>query len=164
MTERCQYVVDSLRAEVAEYGRLIQLFEEQQALLFKRDAAGVLRVTRSIDEQAEVLMESRRARETAAGDLARSEGLVEAPTLGAILPLVSAEARPLLDALVSEVNRAAGRLRRVCRHNRLFLIRTIENHQELLRRLRPGSFTKVYAPNGSVTVASPRFAAFAAEG
>lgn len=163
MTELCQSLVDCLRAEVTEYGSLIQLFEEQQRFLFKRDAAGVLRITGSIDRQAQVLLECRKKREAAVGELAKSEGLAGPPRLGSILPAVCDEARPLLQALVQEVNRAAGRLRRVSRHNRLFLIRTIENSQELLRRLRPGSFTKVYAPNGSVAIAG-RHTAFAAEG
>lgn len=165
MTEFWQPIVECLRSEVTEYGRLIQLFEEQQALLFKRDAGGVLRVTGEIDEQADVLMDSRQKREAAAGVFARGKGLSGPPTLGAILPHITEEARPLLRALVSDVNRAAGRLRRVSRHNRLFLLRTIENNQELLRRLRPGSFTKVYSPSGNVMLSpARREAAFAAEG
>jgi hypothetical protein len=164
MTEGWQSMVDCLRCEVAEYAGLIRLYEQQQMFLFKRDAAGVLKITSAIDEQALVLLECRRRREIAACELAGTEGGSGMPTLGQILALVSEEARPLIRALVSDVNRAAARLRRVSRHNRLFLIRTIENHQELLRRLRPGCFTKVYAPNGSVTIASPPYAAFAAEG
>lgn len=165
MSEFWKPIVEYLRSEVAEYGRLIQLFEEQQALLFKRDAGGVLRVTGEIDEQADVLMDSRKKREQAAGELARGKGLDGSTTLGGLLPHVAEEARPLLRALVSDVNRAAGRLRRVSRHNRLFLIRTIENNQELLRRLRPGSFTKVYSPRGNVSLSpSRRETAFAAQG
>ncbi len=165
MTEFWQPIVECLRSEVTEYGRLIQLFEEQQALLFRRDAGGVLRVTGEIDEQADVLLDSRKKREAAAGEFARGKGLAGPPTLGALLPHVSEDARPLLRALVTDVNRAAGRLRRVSRHNRLFLIRTIENNQELLRRLRPGSVSKVYNPNGNITLSSARgAAAFAAQG
>lgn len=159
-----QPIADCLRAELEEYGILIRLHEEQQGFLFKRDGASVLRMTKTIDSQAEVLMECRKKRVEAAVALIRSTTKGE-PTLDAILPLIPDDARPLLKALTAEVNRAAARLRRVSRHNRLFLIRTIENYQELLRRLRPGSFTKVYSPTGSVAVAPAyREAAFVAEG
>ncbi|HMD62014.1 MAG TPA: flagellar protein FlgN [Opitutaceae bacterium] len=160
-----QGMADSLRAELAEYGRLLQLFEEQQALLLKRDAPGVRRVTDAIDEQVEVVVECRRNREKATGNFARAHGMPDSSTLRSLIPLVLDEARPLMDALVADMNHMVSRLRRISRHNRLFLIRTIETHQEILKRIRPGSFTKIYSPNGRVTVAPfQRVAAFAAEG
>jgi len=160
-----QNMADCLRAEVAEYARLLALFEEQQALLFKRDAAGVLRLTCEIEEQVDKLLACRQNREAAVDDFAQNQRICGATTLCSLIAHVSAEAKPLLQALVSELNRLVGRLRRISRHNRLFLIRTIENHQDLLRRLRPGSFTRIYAPDGSVSVAAARgVGAFAAEG
>jgi flagellar biosynthesis/type III secretory pathway chaperone len=164
MSTTWQSVADCLRAELEEYGILIRLHEEQQGFLFKRDGASVLRMTKTIDEQTEILMETRKRRLAAAVALIRSTTEGE-PTLDSVISRVSPDARPLLKALAADVSRAAARLRRVSRHNRLFLIRTIENYQELLRRLRPGSFTKVYSPNGSIALApSYREAAFAAEG
>lgn len=159
-----QPIVECLRSELEEYGVLIQLHEEQQGYLFKRDGANVLRMTKTIDEQTQVLMETRKLRVAAAVALINSKTKSE-PKLDSVLAHVSDDAKPLLKALMADVNRSAARLRRVSRHNRLFLIRTIENYQELLRRLRPGSFTKVYSPNGSITLApSYREASFAAEG
>jgi hypothetical protein len=158
-------MADGLRNELTEYGHLLCLFEEQQALLFKRDAAGVVRVTNSIDEQVVVVKNCRFDRDRAAGEFARAHGMPEASPVRALIPLVLDEARPLLQALISDLSQIIGRTRRIARHNRLFLIRTIETHQELLRRFRPGSFTKVYAPDGRVTLAPlHRAATFAAEG
>ena len=158
-------MADGLRSELTEYGHLLRLFEEQQALLFKRDAAGVVRVTNAIDEQVVVVKNCRFERDRASGEFARAHGMPEMSPVRALLPLVLDEARPLLQALVSDLSKIIGRTRRIARHNRLFLIRTIETHQELLRRFRPGSFTKVYSPDGRVTLAPlHRAAAFAAEG
>jgi hypothetical protein len=157
-------MADSLRSELTEYGHLLSLFEEQQALLFKRDAAGVVRITNAIDEQVEVVKQCRHERDRATGEFARAHGMPESSTVRSLVPLVLDEARPLLQALVGDLNKIIGRTRRIARHNRLFLIRTIETHQDLLRRFRPGSFTKVYAPDGRVTLAPlHRAAAFAAE-
>jgi flagellar biosynthesis/type III secretory pathway chaperone len=158
-------LADSLRAEVAEYGRLLQILEEQQMCLMRREAAGVLRITNEIDAQVKLVARSRRAREGTTRDFANGQGLVETSTIRSLLPAFPAEAQPLLEALVADLNRLVRRVRRISRHNRLFLIRTIETHQELLRRIRPGSFTKIYSPAGCITVAPlHRAAAFAAEG
>jgi flagellar biosynthesis/type III secretory pathway chaperone len=160
-----QELADSLRAEVAEYGRLLQIFEEQQVCLMKREAAGVLRITNEIDAQVKVVAQSRRSREAMTRDFARDQGLPETSTVHSLLPVVPVEARPLMEALVEELERLVKRVRRISRHNRLFLIRTIETHQELLRRIRPGSFTKMYSSAGSITMAPfQRSAAFAAQG
>lgn len=165
MSEYWKLLAESLRTEVAEYGRLVQIFEEQQVHLLKREAADVLRTTNEIDQQVRIVAESRRSREGTTRDFARAQGLAEAATIRALLPAVPAEARPLIEALVDDLNRLVRRVRRISRHNRLFLIRTIETHQELLRRFRPGSFTKTYSNAGSVTVAPfQRASAFAAEG
>jgi flagellar biosynthesis/type III secretory pathway chaperone len=133
--------------------------------LLRREAAGVLRVTNEIDAQVKVVTQSRKEREMATGEFARARGLPETATVRSLLEHVPSEARPLLEALVAELNHLVRRVRRISRHNRLFLIRTIETHQELLRRIRPGSFSKIYSPAGCVTVAPlRRAAAFAAEG
>ncbi|MFZ1057480.1 MAG: flagellar protein FlgN [Opitutaceae bacterium] len=160
-----QVIADCLRSELAEYGRLLQIFEEQQVFLLKREAAGVLRATNEIDEQVRVVTRSRKERERATSEFAQAQGLPGSVTVRALLPHIPEEARPLLEALVEDLNRLVARVRRISRHNRLFLIRTIETHQELLRRLRPGSFSKIYSPAGNVSVAPlQRAAAFAAEG
>ncbi len=157
-------MADSLRSELTEYGHLLSLFEEQQTLLFKRDASGVVRITDAIDVQVEVLKQCRTERDRTTGEFARAHGMPESSTLRSLIPLVLDEARPLLQALVGDLTKIVARTRRLARHNRLFLIRTIDTHQELLRRFRPGSFTKVYAPDGRVTLAPlQRAAAFAAE-
>jgi flagellar biosynthesis/type III secretory pathway chaperone len=160
-----QALAEGLRTEVAEYGRLVQIFEEQQVHLLKREAADVLRTTNEIDQQVRIVAESRRAREDTTRGFARSQGFSEDSTIRSLMPAIPAEARPLIAALVEDLNRLVRRVRRISRHNRLFLIRTIETHQELLRRFRPGSFTKTYSNAGNVTVAPfPRASAFAAEG
>lgn len=163
MSASWQAIADSLRDELVQYGRLFGMFEEQQASLFKRDAAGALRVASAIDQQVEDLIQCRRKREEEAREFARVNGQDESSTLYSMIQFVPEDARPLLRALIVDMNLLVARLRRISRHNRLFLIRTIDNHQEILRRLRPGSFTKVYSQKGCVTMTSSRRASFAAE-
>jgi len=156
MSAPWQALADALRSEVSEYGRLLQLFEEQQRLLFARDPLGVWRTSDGIAAQVTVLEECRRRRSQASADFASAQGQPADATVRALLTVVADDARPLLRALVADVNQAVGRVRRIARHNRLFLIRTIECHQEWLRRLHPGALTHTYAPNGRLALTPVR--------
>ena len=148
-----QSVADCLRKELAEYGALLNLFEQQQECLFRRDADGVLRLGGELEDQAHILHDCRRNREQAVAELAAYCKMPAASTLRSLLPKIEADARPLLEALINEINHLLHRVRRTSRHNHTLLSRTLELHQETLRQLRPDSFTKTYAADGRVSVA-----------
>jgi len=63
------------------------------------------------------------------------------------------EARPLLQALIDEVNRLIHRVRRITRQNHLLLSRTVQLHQGLLRQFYPGAFTSTYSAFGRLSMA-----------
>ena len=147
-----QNIAECLRAELAEYGGLLSHFEEQQKFLFGRDASQVLRLSSMIEEQTNLLHNTRRQRENAVGAFAAANARPATSTLRSLLPLIEAAARPLIEALIGEVNRLLHRVRRVSRHNHTLLSRTVELHQETLRLARPDAFTQTYAPNGRMTM------------
>jgi len=147
-----QNIAGCLRAELAEYGGLLALFEDQQKFLFQRNADEVMRLSVAIEQQARDLQHCRRQRETAVAGFALRHARPGASTLRSLLPFVEADARPLVEALIDEVNHLLHRVRRVSRHNHTLLARTVELHQETLRLARPDAFTQTYAPNGRVTL------------
>jgi flagellar biosynthesis/type III secretory pathway chaperone len=156
MTSLWKTVAESLRAEVAEYGRLLHLMEEQRDLIFRRDPAAILLSNKSIQAQVDVLHECRRRREEVAAQLAQEHARPPNATLRSLVPLVAPEGRPLLEALIAEVNRLVHRVRRIMRLNERLLATAVDCQQELLRRLWPSAFTKTYAADGRVTVSTPR--------
>jgi flagellar biosynthesis/type III secretory pathway chaperone len=147
-----QLVAECLRQELVEYGALLRLFEQQQESLFKRDADSVLRLGSEIEAQAHILQTCRQNREQTVSRFAASFGLAETTTIRGLLPHVEADARPLLEALINEINHLLHRVRRTSRHNHTLLSRTLELHQETLRQLRPDAFSNTYAPNGRVSM------------
>ena len=159
-----QQLAECLRTELADYGGLLALFEEQQRALFSRHANEVLRLSTEIEGQARAVQSSRQRREDAVAAYATGLGQPPAATLRSLLPFVAAEARPLLEALIDEVNHLIHRVRRevsftVTRSSdstlgQSFITprRAKELHQEILRTLRPDSFTQTYAPNGRMTL------------
>src|SRR5437016_5710998 len=99
-----QSIAECLRQELAEYGELLRLFEQQQESLFKRDADGVLRLGGEIEDQAHILQDCRGRREQTVSAFAKSNGLPESSTLRSLLPHIEVAARPLLEALINEIN------------------------------------------------------------
>lgn len=154
-----QPLAEILRAELAEYGELLRLFEAQQHSLFERHPSDVLRYAGEIEAQALRLSECRARREKAVAEFATGLGQPGTSTLRSLLPLIEPEARPLLEALVNEVNALLHRVRRTSRHNRMFLARVVELHEDALREARPQAFTKTYSPVGRLSLAGARPAA-----
>lgn len=144
-------VADCLRQEISEYGAMLNLFEQQQRQLFARDAEGVMRLSADIEAQVRTLHDCRRTREEAVIAFATSRGEPAGATLRSLLPHFDADVRPLLEALITEVNLLVHRIRRTSRHNNALLARAVETHQQALRQLRPDSFPQTYAPNGRMT-------------
>jgi len=149
-------IADALRHEVADYGGLLHLFEQQQRSLFARDADGVLRLSAEIEQQVVALNARRRHREDRVAGFAVSRGADRAGTLRSLLPHFSDDVRPLIEALMNEVNVLIHRVRRVSRHNHTLLARAVETHQQTLRTLRPDAFTQTYSPSGRAALSAAR--------
>jgi flagellar biosynthesis/type III secretory pathway chaperone len=153
-TIQWEYIAECLRGELADYGGLLHLFEAQQRALFDREAGVVLQLANDIENHAHALARSRTLREQAVAAFALENDQPTTASLRSLLPLIEADARPLIEALINEVNALLHRVRRTSRHNHSLLSRTVETHQETLSLLRPNSFTKTYSPGGRVSVAS----------
>jgi len=149
-------LAECLRGEISEYGRLLRLIEDQHKLIFLRDPAAIVRLNPSLEAQVDVLNECRGRREEAARAFASGQGQPSARTMRALLPLVTAEGRPLLAALIAEINHLVHRLRRAMAINQRLLACSVEYQQELMRRLWPAAFTKTYAADGRVSISRLR--------
>jgi flagellar biosynthesis/type III secretory pathway chaperone len=150
-----QKIAECLRTELAEYGGLLGLFEAQQKFLFERDANEVLSLSATIEHRMQRLQECRQEREGVVAAFATAHAQPANATLRSLLPCVEAAARPLVEALIGEVNRLLHRVRRTSRQNHAYLSRTVVLHQELLQELRPNAFTRTYSPAGRVSIATP---------
>ena len=95
-------IADSLRAELAEYGSLLQLFEQQQAHLFGRDPDAVLRLSGEIEAQVARLHDCRARREQVSMEFAQAHGHPPGATLRSMLPSIASDARPLIEALINQ--------------------------------------------------------------
>ena len=116
-------LAECLRAEVDEYGGMLRLLEEQQLCLFRRDASRLQDLAVAVGEATQSADTVRRRREEAFRTFAAAQGCDAHATFRAVLPAIEASARPLIEALVLEVNRLVYRTRRFARQNHELLAR-----------------------------------------
>src|SRR5262249_1692655 len=112
MSNQWGFIAECLRAELADYGALLHLFEEQQRSLFNREPDTVLRLANETEAQARPVADSRCRREQAVATFAEDRGRPTTTSLRAMLSEIEVDARPLLEALITEVNMLVHRVRR----------------------------------------------------
>ncbi|MEI6590283.1 MAG: flagellar export chaperone FlgN [Verrucomicrobiota bacterium] len=156
MTKSWQSIVECLREEISEYGQLLNLFAAQQDLIFKRKPNEVLELSSKIHAQVEILETRRSEREAKVRDFAISHGLDADSTLRSMVQYFDAEARPLLVALIADVNLLIHRVRRSLRLNHRLLSCMVDSHQAVLKRVQPDSFNTTYSAMGRVTSSAVR--------
>ncbi len=149
-------IAEHLRRELSEYGGLLHLYDQQQRGIFDRQPDAVLRLSTAIRIQVGLVAESRQLREQVVTQFADAHGRPANSTLRELLPHVDPDARPLLEALIAEINLLLHRVRRTHRQNHTLLSKAVAMHQETLQLLWPNSFTRMYSPAGMVSVASGR--------
>ena len=137
MSKDWELIAQCLRAELADYGGLLNLFEEQQRTARSGDSETVLNFATRIEAQARLVAQTRARRERAVATFADENGRPASASLRAMLSLIEPDARPLLKALITEVNILLHRVRRASRQNHSLLSRAAEVHLETLQHLRP---------------------------
>jgi len=154
MNEPWTIIADALRTEIAGFGGLLNLFEQQQRSLFARDTDAVLRLSAEIEAHSQEMNRDRTRREQLVAAFARTQEQPATSTLRSLLGYLPAPVRPLLEALISDVNRLIHRVRRLTRQNHLLLASAVESHQELMRTLRPDAFQQTYSAGGKKSLVS----------
>ena len=157
-------LVEALRAELEEYGALFNHLTRQQEEIFARRVDTVLEINGELDSQTRIIASARERRRELMDDLARRDGLPAGTRLTGMLDRFPDFVRPLLEALVRDINLMINRTRRKARQNHILLARAVELTQETLRLLQPGSFTKTYARSGQVSVSGEKASRYQAVG
>lgn len=125
-------IAESLRQELAGYGGILPRFEHQTGTLFGRELDKFPAGSPSIEELASALVDCRRERERRVAAFALEHGRAPDSPIRSLLDLIDADARPLLEALIDEVNCLLARVRIAGRQNPALLSRLPELYRELL--------------------------------
>ncbi len=148
-------LIDSLRNELTEYGELLALLQEQQSLIIARSSGGLLTNIELVNLQFEKISIVRQQREEHQRRYAVEIGFPATSSFTDISGRVAGEYRPLLAALVEEINGVLTSLHEWLRQNHRLLGRSLDLLQQLIKGLFPAAVGATYSRRGYVTPTAP---------
>jgi len=148
MEERLQFLIESLREELKQYGEMLAQLDLQQDMVMRRQTADLVHTILSVNAQTAVISNARHAREHQQRLMAQGLNLPETAAFYSIIPLLPADYRPLVQALVQENNELLVRVQQRARQNHLLLSHAVELMQTLINSIFPGANPKTYDESG----------------
>ena len=145
-------LIIELRGELEEYGGLLHLLGLQQTAVIGRKPDAVLELIPQIETQVATTHRRRKTREATMNELASLAQLQGSRTLKRLIPYFRPAVRPLIEALVGEVNRLIAHTRRRAQQNQMLLARSVELTQDIISHLNPSAVSKTYSARGRVNI------------
>ncbi|WP_068771380.1 flagellar protein FlgN [Termitidicoccus mucosus] len=142
-------LIQCLRDELEGYGEMLALYDGQQEHLWRRDADAITADAMAIEKRAREIQAYRNSREAWLRRFAVANGMPETTGLREMLSFFDPDIRPLLDALITDINNLIHRVRRRARQNHNLISWTLKLQQEALSQLAPQTVSPLtYASDG----------------
>jgi len=135
MTPILEQVIEALREELQQYGEMLALLETQQGSLSGDDFNSLSTTSRALDSHCGVLAASRTNRENLQRHLAWSLGQPDSETFQNVLPFIPEDYRPLVLALIREINQLIEHVRVRLQFNHTQLRRSLELTEAMLNTI-----------------------------
>lgn len=148
MNDLLPNLIEALREELKQYGEMLALLDQQQSLVIQRQPNELLQSVSSVNSQTAVIAATRNEREQRQRHLARLLELPETSGFNHIVPLIPADYRPLVQALVQENNELLTRVQHRVRQNHLLLSHAVDLMEQLINSIFPGAAPKTYNESG----------------
>ena len=143
-------LIEALREELKQYGEMLARLDHQQNLVVRRQTEDLLPSVAAINNQADIIAATRSERERCQRLVTQQLNLPETAAFTAIVPLLPADYRPLVQALVQENNELLVRVQQRARQNHLLLSHAVELMQRLINAIFPGASSTTYDGTGQV--------------
>jgi hypothetical protein len=143
-------LAEALRDELAEYGGLLALLDEQRDAIMERGVDALVEVGERVQQQAASAQHYKDVREEICARLARSAGCSQEATERELLSYMPSGARAMFESLVDEGMGVAKSAQKKVERNTLLFARAGDLNEKLLMAMRPHSTSKTYNKRGSV--------------
>ncbi len=140
----------ALRAELQEYGGLLELLEDQQNSILRGEPEVFVDLGAAVHEQVTLLGAHRACREKTVQSFARNCRQPESATLAELLAHMPAAVAGMIKALIDEVNALITRTQRRLRQNHLLLARCVSAAQQSVVVAGGGEMVSTYGRAGAV--------------
>jgi len=154
MNELLSNLIEALREELTQYGEMLALLDQQQQMVMHRQVSTLPENVNCVNAQAGVIAATRQEREQRQRRLADHLALPENAGFAVLIPLLPADYRPLMEALVRENNELLGRVQQRVRQNHLLLSHCVELMQQLINSIFPNVSPTTYDGAGRVPLAA----------
>jgi hypothetical protein len=148
MNSGVEKLIQALREELQQYGEMLAQLDAQQEQILRRAVDDLPVSYAEISAQGEVIRAAREAREEMRREIARGLRIEAGSHFQEIIPLLPADYRPLLSALVDENNRLLIRIHQRVRQNHMLLMRSVELMVNFMSGLVPNAQPAVYGASG----------------
>src|SRR5260221_1114330 len=132
-----QQLIEALRNELQQYGEMLALLDHQQELVALQGTEDLLHSISAIDTQGAAIQAARANRQLAQRNLSEQLDQPTGSTFSVLLPLIPAQYRPLVSALIQENNELLLRVRQRAQENHLHLRRSLDKMQRFITTLSP---------------------------
>lgn len=149
-------LAELLRNELQEYGEFLVLLDEQQQAIISQDIETLRALEESIQQQIQLTQEVRTYRSDMVATFAQLAGQPADTSLRQLLPYFPDASRPMMMALINEINALIEKTRKSLRQNHILLSRASEVTEKILMALNPVPTTKTYGSTGKVSFKTER--------
>ena len=129
-------LIEALRHELQEYGEMLALLDHQRDLITQRGADEILYSITAINQQHSVIHAASEQRTLAQQELAGRLHQSDTPA-AELLPHLPAPYRPLVQALLAEIDHLVERVRQRAGQNQVLMQRSTELMQRFIRSFSP---------------------------
>jgi len=150
MNEELDLLVGALREELAQYGEMLALLDQEQELVIARGTQDLLDTVAFINQQSDIIRKSRDHRGVRQRLVAGLFNLNEDATFEDLRSALPENYRILITELVNENNELLQRVQSRARQNHVLLTRSLELMQKLIGTLFPTGRSTTYGGNGVV--------------
>lgn len=153
----CQELVNVLRAELQEYGGLLNLLDDQQETILNRKSEELMSINKQIELQADANRLLKESRERIVVRLVSDWGSDPAKTrISQLISFFPEAMQPMVQSIADEINELIGKSRRRLEQNRLLLKRLSSITEEMLSFINPDLVpNKTYSAKGAMQVKAP---------
>lgn len=149
-------LAEALRGELAEYGGLLSLLEEQRAAIVSRRTDQLNDVNERVQAEMASAVRCKDVREKVCLRLARACGAPDNATVRELIGYMPPASRGMFEALMKAATGVTERVGDKVRRNSLLVARASEVNEKLIMGTRPQSTTKAYNNRGSVYLKTSR--------
>jgi len=149
-------LADALRDELAEYGGLLSILDQQRDAITGRNADTMVELGDEIRRQTASARHFSCVREEVCARLAKAAGCSPDSTERDLLKLMPAEARSMFESLIDESAGVVKNAKKKSERNTVLLAHSSDLNEKLLMAMRPGSTIKTYNKRGGMRVTTDK--------